>query len=76
MQCESVQSPTNNRKSSKYIFNIHFHMIGLDVEAGGFPNLEYNSTSSVEGVVYLITNNELQLLDSAMGYPQVTWSTA
>ena len=47
-------------------------MTGLDVEAGGFPNLEYNSTSSVEGVVYLITNNELQLLDSAMGYPQVT----
>ena len=48
---------------------------GVDSEAGGFPNVEFNSNSSVEGVVYLLRQEELKVLDSAMGYPQVLWLT-
>ena len=47
----------------------------MDSEAGGFPNVEFSSNSSVEGVVYLIRQEELKVLDSAMGYPQVLWLT-
>lgn len=44
---------------------------GVDVEAGGFPNLQFCSSSSVEGVLYLLKEQEVKLIDSNMGYPEV-----
>ena len=44
---------------------------GIDSEAGLFPNLEFNPHSSVEGCLYLITQEELKLLDYHLGYPEV-----
>ena len=45
--------------------------LGVDLEAGLFPNLEFNPHSSVEGCLYLITPEELTKLDNYMGYPEV-----
>ena len=48
-------------------------VLGLDVEAGGFANIELNPFCSVEGVIYQITTEELQLLDNHTGYPEVSY---
>ena len=44
---------------------------GSDLEAGGFPNIEFDPDSSVEGCVYVITPAQLKTLDMFMGSPQV-----
>ncbi|XP_059162638.1 uncharacterized protein LOC131946027 [Physella acuta] len=41
-----------------------------DADVGGFPNLEYNPSCSVEGCIYKLTSDQLQCLDKFMGYPQ------
>ncbi|XP_013386410.1 uncharacterized protein LOC106155919 isoform X2 [Lingula anatina] len=51
-------------------FQLKFNKRGADIEAGGFPNIEFNPFSSVEGVVYTITQSELALLDQCTGYPE------
>ncbi|XP_052093379.1 uncharacterized protein LOC127729595 isoform X5 [Mytilus californianus] len=53
-----------------YGFQLVFNKKGLDVEAGGFANIELNPFCSVEGVIYQITAEELQLLDNHTGYPE------
>ncbi|XP_076090634.1 uncharacterized protein LOC143062752 isoform X2 [Mytilus galloprovincialis] len=53
-----------------YGFQLVFNKKGLDVEAGGFANIELNPFCSVEGVIYQITSEELQLLDNHTGYPE------
>ena len=39
--------------------------------AGVFQNIEFNPYSSVEGCLYVITEDELQVLDKCLGYPEV-----
>ncbi|XP_077987040.1 uncharacterized protein LOC144441359 [Glandiceps talaboti] len=51
-------------------FKLRFNKKGSDLEAGGFPNIECDSTSSVEGCVYLLNQSELSSLDKFMGYPE------
>jgi hypothetical protein len=51
--------------------NCQSFVSGLDIEAGGFANIEFNPFCSVEGVIYQITSEELQLLDRHVGYPEV-----
>ncbi|ESO89583.1 hypothetical protein LOTGIDRAFT_234205 [Lottia gigantea] len=52
-------------------FNMLFNKKGVDEEDGiGFPNIEFNPFSSVEGCVYELSNSELHLLDSCVGFPE------
>ncbi|XP_070582003.1 titin homolog isoform X2 [Ptychodera flava] len=51
-------------------FRLKFNKKGSDMEAGGFPNIECDSESSVEGCVYLLNHSELGSLDRFMGYPE------
>ncbi|XP_045188276.2 uncharacterized protein LOC123546141 isoform X3 [Mercenaria mercenaria] len=51
-------------------FNLVFNKRGTSEEAGGFSNLEFNPLRSVEGCIYKITPQELQVLDKCVGYPQ------
>ncbi|CAH1785850.1 unnamed protein product [Owenia fusiformis] len=53
-----------------YGFKLHFNKKGTDIEAGGFPNIQFNPASSVEGCLYLITKEELSKLDQSVGYPE------
>jgi len=48
---------------------------GCDPAAGAFPNIEFNPYCSVEGCIYPITLQELELLDKHLGYPEVCIST-
>ena len=50
---------------------LSFVSIGASVEAGGFANLEFNPLRSVEGCMYKITQEELDVLDKCVGYPEV-----
>ncbi|CAL1534306.1 unnamed protein product [Lymnaea stagnalis] len=53
-------------------FDLVFNKKGSDQkDVGGFPNLEYNPGSSVEGCVYQLTAVQLERLDTFMGYPQL-----
>ncbi|XP_035828415.1 uncharacterized protein LOC118478605 [Aplysia californica] len=45
---------------------------GEDKSVGGFPNLEHNPTSSVEGCIYQLTPEQLTSLDQFMGYPMMS----
>ncbi|KAH9489873.1 hypothetical protein Btru_051806 [Bulinus truncatus] len=45
--------------------------VNSDKEVGGFPNLSYNASSSVEGCLYQLTPDQLECLDKFMGYPQL-----
>jgi hypothetical protein len=51
-------------------FQLKFNKKGLDPEAGGFPNIEFNPYTSVEGTLYCITEEELDTLDKHVGYPE------
>ncbi|XP_050417602.1 uncharacterized protein LOC126831043 [Patella vulgata] len=51
-------------------FNLLFNKKGADEEGFGFPNIEFNPFGCVEGCVYQLSNNELHLLDSCVGYPE------
>ena len=42
------------------------------MEAGGFPNIEFDPESSVEGCIYVITPAQLKTLDMFMGSPEVS----
>ncbi|XP_066293696.1 uncharacterized protein [Branchiostoma lanceolatum] len=53
-----------------YGFDILFNKKGFDRAAGSFPNIEFNPLRSVEGCVYVMTQDQLSVLDSHMGYPQ------
>ncbi|XP_078604259.1 uncharacterized protein LOC144878002 isoform X2 [Branchiostoma floridae x Branchiostoma japonicum] len=53
-----------------YGFDILFNKKGFDRAAGSFPNIEFNPLRSVEGCVYVMTQEQLSVLDSHMGYPQ------
>ena len=46
-------------------------LLGFDPDAGGFPNIEFNPYTSVEGTIYCITEEELKILDKHVGYPKV-----
>ena len=48
-----------------------FGITGADQDAGGFPNIEFNPYTSVEGTLYCITEEELKILDQHVGYPKV-----
>jgi hypothetical protein len=56
---------------SRHNTKLQSFVSGLDIEAGGFANIEFNPFCSVEGVIYQITSEELQLLDRHVGYPEV-----
>ena len=43
--------------------------IGIDPEAGLFPNMEANPYTSTEGAVYTISHDELAIVDGYHGYP-------
>ena len=58
-----------------YGFRLTFNKRGISQDAGGFPNIEFCPTASVEGCLHLITPEELQRLDKAMGYPEVSLKT-
>ncbi|KAK6167265.1 hypothetical protein SNE40_021338 [Patella caerulea] len=51
-------------------FNLLFNKKGADEEGFGFPNIEFNPFGCVEGCIYQLSNNELHLLDSCVGYPE------
>ncbi|XP_048245117.1 uncharacterized protein LOC124119811 isoform X1 [Haliotis rufescens] len=51
-------------------FSLVFNKKGADVEAGGFPNIEFNPFCSVEGCVYQLTPGDLSVLDKCVGVPQ------
>ncbi|XP_067661023.1 uncharacterized protein [Haliotis asinina] len=51
-------------------FSLVFNKKGADVEAGGFPNIEFNPFCSVEGCVYQLTQGDLNVLDKCVGVPQ------
>lgn len=68
----------------KVIYNIYFcsnfrsfinrwylFVVGSDIEAGAFANIEFNPFCSTEGCIYQITPQELELLDKFVGYPEV-----
>ena len=44
------------------------------MEAGGFPNIEFSPSGSVEGCVYQLTPKDVQILDKCIGYPEVLFS--
>ena len=50
---------------------LSFVCLGASVEAGGFANLEFNPLRSVEGCMYKISQEELDVLDKCVGYPEV-----
>ena len=50
-----------------------FLSLGASIEAGGFANLEFNPLRSVEGCMYKITPEELEVLDKYVGYPEVKY---
>uniref|UniRef100_K1Q2W1 Uncharacterized protein n=1 Tax=Magallana gigas TaxID=29159 RepID=K1Q2W1_MAGGI len=45
-------------------------VVGSDIEAGAFANIEFNPFCSTEGCIYQITPQELELLDKFVGYPE------
>ncbi|XP_046547907.1 LOW QUALITY PROTEIN: uncharacterized protein LOC124257808 [Haliotis rubra] len=51
-------------------FSLVFNKKGADVEAGCFPNIEFNPFCSVEGCVYQLTQADLNVLDKCVGVPQ------
>ena len=51
--------------------SLSFVSLGASVEAGGFANLEFNPLRSVEGCMYKISQEELDVLDKCVGYPEV-----
>ncbi|XP_041370233.1 uncharacterized protein LOC121384077 [Gigantopelta aegis] len=51
-------------------FSLVFNKRGFDRESGGFPNIEFSPSSSVEGCVYQLTPKDVQVLDKCIGYPE------
>ncbi|KAL4218620.1 hypothetical protein ACF0H5_021210 [Mactra antiquata] len=51
-------------------FNLVFNKRGTSEEAGGFANIEFNPLRSVEGCIFKITQQELNVLDKCVGYPE------
>ncbi|XP_074655443.1 uncharacterized protein LOC141909015 isoform X2 [Tubulanus polymorphus] len=75
MNCSRMQSYLQREVSERFWailfgFSLVFNKKGLDLEAGSFPNIEFNPYSSVEGCVYAITPKELEVLDHCMGCPK------
>ncbi|GFR79755.1 AIG2 family protein [Elysia marginata] len=59
-------------------FGLVFNKKGTGNDAatvGGFPNLEYNAASSVEGCIFQLTPVQLERLDAFMDYPKIDGST-
>ncbi|KAI0239021.1 hypothetical protein LSAT2_010223 [Lamellibrachia satsuma] len=51
-------------------FHLKFNKTGADADGGCFPNIEFNPYSSVEGCLYVITEDELLVLDKCVGFPE------
>ncbi|PIK37935.1 hypothetical protein BSL78_25225 [Apostichopus japonicus] len=53
-----------------YGFQMQFNRRGMELSAGGFPNIVHSPENSVEGCIYCLSLEQMALLDNAVGCPK------